>query len=85
MIAMKRTGGAPILSILESINGSFHLLSLVAAGEMLRPISRRKRETGEARLGSSLAVELHIAAGVGSSSVEEQTSVGRGAGIVAVE
>ena len=46
------------LTMLRSMNGIFHRLVLVAAGDMLCPFSRKKLEIGEASSGASCLVLL---------------------------
>ena len=69
--------------ILDCKYGSFHLLSLVAAGEMLLPFNRKKRDDEEGRLGSSFVAGSHIGTCGGSSSVVED-KFAAGAGLLLV-
>ena len=66
-----RTGGEVLSSSKVSlINGSFHRLSLLAAGEILLPFNRSKRESEAGKLGLVVGVEE------GSDTVQLRELVG---------
>lgn len=67
VIAMKGVLQPPLFRICWSINGTFHRLSLVAAGDMLLPFSRYILDTGF----GDLVVSTLLAVGLGIGAVVE--------------
>ena len=73
-----RTGGESLSSSSVSLmKGSFHRLSLPAAGDILLPFNKSRRETVEGKLGRVVGGEL----GTGSGALEVAVVVGSSAAV----